>query len=109
MRTFGALIWTMAILVACWTPGRWLPVPEPGTSGQEVPHKDKLVHFGMFAGFGLLWWRPGAGRRQALGILAGGLVLAVLSEAGQAVPAIHRDPDRLDVLADAVGLVAGLG
>ena len=103
-----AWAWTALILGACWFPRSWMPVHEAGPKVQRVPHLDKVVHFTMFLGFGLLWMRAVPGRRGALGVLAGGFLLAVVSELGQAMPLVNRDPGLLDTLADLLGLVAGM-
>ena len=107
-RVWAAVAWTVAILVACWMPEGRLPVPEEGPAGWRIPHKDKAIHLGLFAVFGVLWMRAATGPRRAAWIVIGGLVLAVVSELGQGVPAVSRDPDVFDALADAAGLVLGV-
>jgi hypothetical protein len=49
--------------------------------------------------------RPGRGTR----VVVGGLALAIVSELGQAVPMIGRDPGVEDVLADSAGVCAAVG
>lgn len=106
--TGAAWIWTLLILVACWLPAWILPVSEK--KGPGIPHLDKLVHFSLFFGFGLLWgWAVAADRRRWLGVLAVGAVLAVLTELGQALPIIQRDAELGDGLADLTGLALGAG
>jgi hypothetical protein len=102
-RILPALAWTILVLVLCWIPGRWL--------GHEVPggQSDKLAHAGMFAVFSWLWaWGVAPSMRTAR-ILGAGVLLALVTEVGQAVPLIGRDPDPLDALADSIGLGVGLG
>ena len=102
-RILPALAWTVLVLVLCWIPGRWL--------GHEVPggQSDKLAHAGMFAVFSWLWaWAVAPSMRTAR-ILGAGLLLALVTEVGQAVPLIGRDPDPLDALADSIGVGVGLG
>ncbi len=102
-RIFPALAWTVLVLVLCWIPGRWL--------GQEAPGSqfDKLAHAGMFAVFSWLWaWAVAPSMRTAR-ILGAGLLLALVTEVGQAVPLIGRDADPRDVLADSIGVGVGLG
>jgi VanZ family protein len=88
-----------------------MPARESGPG--LIPHIDKLVHFGMFAGFSLLWMnaRPPRPRGRAWGaaVLAAALVLAVATEVAQGLPAVNRDPDPLDGLADAVGAFVAVG
>jgi VanZ family protein len=107
MRTAAAWAWTVLILVACWLPGRWLHVDESPRHG--MPHLDKVVHGMLFAGFGFLWLRALRARGRTARVLAIGLALAVLTELGQATAFIARDADPLDALADAAGLLLGLG
>ena len=107
-RVFWARTWTALILVACWLPRGLMPVNESRPHRVRVPHLDKVVHFSMFAGFGFLWLRVDPTRRRTLGVLAGGCLLAVVSELGQALPVVQRDPSVLDGLADSIGLLAGM-
>ena len=102
-RILPALAWTVLVLVLCWIPGRWLGHEAPG--GQS----DKLAHAGMFAVFSWLWaWAVAPSMRTAR-ILGAGLLLALVTEVGQAVPLIDRDADPLDALADSIGVGVGLG
>jgi hypothetical protein len=63
----------------------------------------------MFLVFALLWRRADPAPRRSGRIVAWGLALAVFTELGQALPFIDRDADVFDALADAVGVVSGLG
>src|SRR5262249_36557592 len=99
--TLAALARTAAILVARWMPKGRLPAPEEGRESFCVPHADKAIHFAMFAGFGALWTRQARVRRPAW-VLAAGLALAAISEAGQGLEVVGRDPDLFDGLADTV-------
>jgi hypothetical protein len=110
LAAFWASTWTLLILVACWTPRGDLPVPEePGLFGFSVPHLDKLIHAAMFAGFGFLWMHAGRpDRRRAARVLGLGLILAALTEAGQALPIVARDAALDDLAADAAGLCLGV-
>ncbi len=102
-----ATVWTLLILVGCWLPARALPREETGV-GFELPHQDKMVHATMFAGFGFLWMRAGRSTGRMRWVLGAGLVLAVVTELGQAIPFVNRDPGVLDGVADSVGLVLGV-
>jgi hypothetical protein len=109
IRLALAVVWTLLILVLCWTPADWLPVPETGGSGWDLPHKDKFVHAGMFFVFAVLWLaatreKPG---RFAL-VAAAGIALAIVTELGQNLPSLRRDGEVADALADSVGVVVGL-
>ena len=105
-----AVCWTALLLIGCWWPAELMPVDESSTASIEIPHLDKLIHASLFTGFAFLWFRSGrpSPRRAAL-VLSASLCLAVVSELGQAVPPIKRDPDVGDALADAAGAALGLG
>ena len=100
--------WTLVILVLCWTPSDKLPLDKAVPSFFAFQHLDKLVHFGIFAVFGVVWMRAVTSPGRAAWVLAGGIALAVVSEVGQGLSIIARDPDVFDALADAVGVAAGV-
>lgn len=108
LRTFPALVWTAVLLIACFLPGGALSFEERhfhlGTA-----HLDKIVHAALFAGFGWSWMQAADSRRQRTLVLVIGLAMAVLTELGQGLSFIRRDPDPLDSLADALGLFLGMG
>ena len=110
-RTLLAAAWTALVLTLCLLPASWLPRRETNPEISTVPHTDKVVHFGLFAVFGALWMRVGTNpvEIRAARVLAGGLALAVLTEAGQSVPAIARDSDWFDLAADLAGVVIAIG
>lgn len=100
MARLLALGWTLAILIGCSIPGDDLP-------SSILLSFDKLAHLLAFVGFGWLWLRayPDAART----ILIAGLLFAVGTEVYQHLMPIGRHFDPLDALADAVGLLLGLG
>jgi VanZ family protein len=110
-RTLLALAATALLLTLCLTPKSMVPRREESPPG--IPHLDKVVHFGMFAGFGLLWACAGRSamptRSRAAGVLAAAFALAIGTELAQGLPQVDRDPDTLDALADAAGAIAGVG
>ena len=108
LRTILAMLWTTVLLVACLLPARWLSVNESHHHRFTFPHIDKIVHGTLFAGFGFLWMQAARSRREQVGVLAVGILLAVLTELGQSLPFIGRDADPLDGLADVVGVMLGL-
>jgi VanZ family protein len=81
---------------------------EQGRVERSGLHLDKLVHLAAFAGFGLLWKRVSPGRRTGIMILAAGALLAIISELGQAMPVVGREPDVLDAIADVLGVLIGI-
>ena len=109
-RALLASAWTFVILALCLVPSHWLPVTEARLpSSHLLLPLDKIVHSGMFAVLSVLWMRVMPTWRWTAQVLVGGLALAILTELGQGLPMIGRDPDRLDALADAVGMCAGVG
>ena len=62
----------------------------------------------MFLVFAALWARAWSSPRRLVWIALGGIGLAVVTEIGQALPAVGRDASVADVLADVIGLVVGL-
>lgn len=108
LTNWPAMFWTAFILCVCWLPSNRMPIPETSHSSLwnlKFPHADKLVHFGIFATYTMLWFRtnPSLNFRRAVVII--GLILAVLSELGQAHPWVRRDPDILDIVADVAGVL----
>ena len=110
---FGALLasaWTIVVLALCLVPSHLLPVAEGVlTSSQFLLPGDKIVHYGMFAGLSILWLRVRPTRGWTGVVCVGGLALAILTELGQGLPMIGRDPDAFDAFADAVGTFCGVG
>lgn len=105
---FGILlasVWTALIFVGCLWPGRELPnVP--------VAFIDKWVHFVLFGGFAFLWLTAlGSRRLKALLVAAsGGIALGWLVEVLQyLLPQLGRTYDVMDIAADGVGAVLGVG
>lgn len=94
-----AVLWTLAIVVGLSLPGEVLPEP-------LLLSYDKLIHLGVFLGFGLLWqWAYPHARMR---ILVAGVLFAVLSETYQHVMPINRLFSLADVAADLLGLAAAL-
>ena len=102
--TVAAAAWTLAILALCSIPGNELP-------NVSIASVDKIGHFSMFAAFGWLWMH--ALRIEVPArlrwVFAAGLTYAVLTEVYQGLMPLGREPDVWDVVANAIGLVTGLG
>ena len=78
--------------------------PSPAGAGVTLPGADKLVHAGLFALLaGTAALRFAAARRVLLVVLG----YAALSEVVQARLLAERSGDAWDLLADAVGALAG--
>jgi hypothetical protein len=107
-------LWTLFILGVCWVPAPWLGhagVDEGGWTW-NIPHLDKIIHLGLFAIFAILWARVDLPRRSSgwtvsLWIFGLGVILAILTEVVQDLPAIGRDSGLDDALADVAGLLVG--
>lgn len=107
-RQLSAVLWTIVILILCWTPEIYLPVEEePGSWFHSLP-LDKVVHVGIFAVFGVLWLRalPASGNRF-LWVGLAGTALAAITEIVQNVPIINREGEVQDWAADVVGMLSG--
>lgn len=98
-------LWATGILVVT-------TVPLPGRAGLTTSHLDKLAHAVMYSGLG--WTvaralhRTGRSTGMALFVAVGAAGgFAALNEWIQAW--VGREPDVGDWIADAVGLLAGLG
>lgn len=105
---WAAITWTAAIFLACWFPSDRLSIKESSSHTIMIPHADKIVHFSLFTIFSILWVRLGSDRHSLIMIVLSGVVIATLSEVGQAHPWVNRDPDLFDVIADFLGLLTGV-
>lgn len=95
-----ALAWVLVILALCSLPGSDIP-------DLNVVGIDKLGHFGMFFIGAFVWMQ--AWPRSTARVLAAGLAFSALTEIYQGVlPFLGRSADPFDVVADALGLIAGL-
>jgi len=107
-RLLSAVLWTIVILLLCWTPQIWLPVEEGLNSWGQYLHLDKIVHAGIFAVFAVLWLRalpPRSNRFVWVGLA--GTALAAITEIVQNVPIINREGEFQDSVADVVGMLIG--
>lgn len=100
MRLLLALLWTIALVVACLVPGNDLPQT-------AVWEADKLVHVGLFAVLGWLWLRalPARGSGYWAVVLGAGVVLAGVTELLQGLLPIGRSAEPMDAAADVLGLL----
>jgi len=103
-----AVLWTIVILVLCWTPQVLLPVSESPESLTHKLHLDKFVHAGIFAVFTLLWLRTRpASKTMYLWVLLAGTALSAITEIVQNLPIINREGEFQDALADFAGVLFG--
>ncbi len=102
-----AMIWTAVLLTLCLIPGRWIHAFE--TPNIETPLGfDKLIHASLFGIFSALWVGSEFSSRRLVPVIVLGVLLAVGTEWAQGLPAIRRDPDRWDAVADVTGLFLGI-
>lgn len=99
--------WLLIVLAGCWVPRARMPLSESAVQ-KKIPHLDKCVHFAFFAIYGVMGRRSRAIGVRVETVLLLGVLVAVVSELGQATHFVNRDADFLDVLADVAGLVAGI-
>lgn len=108
LRLISAVLWTLLILILCWTPEPYLPVNEDPNSWKILLHLDKVVHLGIFAVFAVLWLRALPRSRKTFCFIAlAGLVLAGVTEAVQNLPIIQREGEFQDAVADFAGILLG--
>jgi VanZ family protein len=98
VATSGAVLWTLAMIAAFWSP----PPPQPRWRWEWI---DETVHLSSFLVFAIAWsiagtrWRP---------IALVGLALAAITELVQPLLPWHRTAQLGDAIADALGLGLGL-
>lgn len=107
-----ASLWTIGMLTAFSLPPTSVPAVESALS------VDKLIHFGLFFGFGLLWMRalrPPSAEGVADGLQGAslrfvgiGVCFAGGAEWYQQVIPVSRTSDPYDALANVVGLLTSL-
>jgi hypothetical protein len=103
-----AALWTLTIMVLCWMPGYIVQEVEEGSSWFAIPNLDKVVHWGIFVVFAVLWLRTSTSRRRYAWVTLGGLALAVITELVQMIPAINRNAGLDDGITDLIGVALGL-
>ncbi len=108
VRFAMAILWTLAIMVLCWMPGSFVKKVEERSSWFELPNLDKVIHWGIFVVFAVLWLRTITSRRRYAWVALGGLALAALTELVQTIPAINRNAGFDDGITDLIGVAIGL-
>jgi hypothetical protein len=109
VRFATAVLWTLVILALCWLPGELVQEVEGESAVFRIPHLDKLIHWGIFVGFAVLWLRVGESRRRYAWVVIAGVGVAALTEVVQAlVPQIHRYGEIGDFLIDGLGVITGI-
>jgi hypothetical protein len=97
-QRWPAILWTLAIIVACTLPGQSLP-------DAPVVGFDKVVHIGMFVGWAFLWMMLFPEKTRFIFLI--GIFFGILLEFYQQLLPFDRSFDWWDALADGVGTLAG--
>lgn len=100
---WAAILWTIAIFVACLWPGHELP-------HSDIPFIDKWTHFVMFGVFSFLWLAayPSGRLREISRYFWFSWIIGSIVEAAQIVfVRLGRSGDIVDAVADAVGGLLG--
>jgi VanZ family protein len=92
-----ALGWSIAIFIACSVPQNGVP---------SLSNSDKVQHAAVFLVFGVLWMWSGRKPGWVIGVGSG---FGMLIEIWQGVMPLGRSFDWYDGLADAVGVLLGVG
>jgi len=108
IRLAAAIVWTLTIMALCWLSPRWVHRVERSSSWFEIPNLDKVVHWGIFCAFALLWLRASRSSRRYWFVALGGLALAAITELVQNLPIVNRDGNVADAIADLIGVLIGL-
>lgn len=104
---WGCILWTLVIFILCALPGEDIPDPH-----LDIPHLDKIVHFGMFFIFSILL----AHLLKLESSLSSGLIYAIVIFSafvyGGTIELLqhyffNRSGDVYDLLADMAGAIAG--
>lgn len=100
-----AILWTLLIFIACFTPGK--DIPEV-----NVPMIDKWTHFALFGVFTFLWLcaKPLLTGRWLITLFFIGVGLGAFIEVMQGILTfLGRDMEFMDGVADAIGAALGIG
>lgn len=104
LRIVLASLWTAAVVAGLSYPASQVPAV-------GIQSIDKIVHLVLFFVLGFLWMAAlgmDLNKRTAA-VFITGLAFAVATELIQGILPVNREADSLDVLADLIGLVIGIG
>jgi hypothetical protein len=108
IRLAAAIFWTLTIMALCWLPPPWVHEVQRSSSWFEIPNLDKVVHWGIFCAFAVLWLRVLGSRRRYWLVALAGLALAAITELVQNLPIVNRDGNMGDAITDLIGVLIGL-
>lgn len=100
-----AILWTLLILIGCFTPGKDLPKV-------DVPFVDKWTHLVLFGGFTFFWLcaYPFRTTRWLTILFVVSVALGALIEVMQGVLTfLGRSMELMDGVADGIGGALGIG
>lgn len=96
---YAAIGWSVVMLIGCLWPSSGLPT--------DLTIRDKWLHTAIFIGFGFLWRLTGRSTGWVIGV---GLAYGYFIEVVQGLATfLHRSYDLYDALADALGVLIGVG
>ena len=102
---FLAILWTLLILVACFTPGKEIPKV-------DVPYIDKWTHLVLFGGFTFLWLctKPSQKTKWLIRLFLIAVAFGSFIELMQGLLSfLGRSMEFMDAVADAIGGLLGIG
>jgi VanZ family protein len=102
---FLAILWTLLILIGCFTPGK--DIPEV-----DIPLIDKWTHLVLFGGFTFLWLcaRPQRTVKWLASLFLISVAFGAFIELMQGLLTfLGRSMEFMDAVADAVGALIGIG
>jgi len=101
---FAAILWTLLIFVACFTPAKEIPKV-------DVPMMDKWVHIILFGGFTFLWLcaHPVLHIRTFIILFVISVLFGSFIEIMQGILTfLGRSREFMDVVADSIGGALGI-
>jgi VanZ family protein len=101
---FMAMLWTLLVLVACFTPAKEIP-------NVKIPFIDKWTHFILFGTLAILWLccDPSVRFKRLLIVGVGCMAFGSLIEVFQGIfVSLGRSCELMDAVADAVGGILGI-
>jgi len=102
---FLAILWTLLILVACFTPGKEIPKV-------DVPYIDKWTHLVLFGGFTFLWLctKPLLQMKWLISLFLIAVAFGSFIELMQGLLSfLGRSMEFMDAVADSIGGLLGIG
>ena len=102
---FLAILWTLLILVACFTPGKEIPKV-------DVPYIDKWTHLVLFGGFTFLWLctKPLLQMKWLISLFLIAVAFGSFIELMQGlISFLGRSMEFMDAVADSIGGLLGIG